>query len=67
MLGVSFLPGDDHVYQQAPYEDIDEEEYQRLLAEIPENIDWSLLSVYENSDQTEGAKELACVAGQCEL
>ncbi len=67
MCGVSFLPDEDHVYQQAPYTEISEERYQELVAEMPEEIDWDLLSAYEQSDKTEGHKELACVAGSCEL
>lgn len=67
MVGVSFLPYDDHVYEQAPYEEITEDQYDSLLAEMPQQIDWSLLMHLENSDQTTGSQELACVAGQCEV
>jgi ribonucleoside-triphosphate reductase len=67
MLGVSFMPDQDHVYQQAPYESITQEQYDKLLAELPEDIDWTILAEFEKSDQTEGAKELACVAGSCEV
>jgi ribonucleoside-diphosphate reductase alpha chain len=65
--GISFLPFDDHVYPQAPYQAIDKERYEALVAKMPEHIDWSLLSVYETEDTTSGAQELACVSGQCEL
>lgn len=65
--GLSFLPYDDHVYQQAPYEAISAEEYDQLIDEVPATIDWSLLSVYEAEDQTTGVRELACVAGSCEV
>jgi ribonucleoside-triphosphate reductase len=67
MSGVSFLPTSEHTYQQAPYQEIDEDEYNRLVAEMPEEIDWSLLEHLEKEDQTEGMKELACVAGACEI
>jgi ribonucleoside-triphosphate reductase len=67
MSGVSFLPVSDHTYQQAPYQEIDEDEYNRLVAEMPTEIDWSLLEHLETEDQTEGTKELACVAGACEI
>jgi ribonucleoside-triphosphate reductase len=67
MSGVSFLPTDDHTYKQAPYQEIDEDEYNTLVAEMPKEIDWSLLEHLEKEDQTEGTKELACVAGACEI
>jgi ribonucleoside-diphosphate reductase alpha chain len=66
MSGVSFLPHSDHVYKQAPFEEIDELEYHRLLAEMPV-VDWSVLGEYENTDTTTGTRELACVAGLCEI
>ena len=31
--GISLLPYSDHVYQQAPYEEIDEEKYNEAIAE----------------------------------
>jgi len=67
MSGVSFLPFSEHVYKQAPYQDIDETTYEAELKNMPKNVDWSALSLYEQSDMTEGAQELACVAGACEI
>jgi ribonucleoside-diphosphate reductase alpha chain len=67
MSGVSFLPFSEHVYKQAPYQDCDEETYIKELDNMPKNVDWSALSLYEKSDMTEGAQELACVAGACEI
>lgn len=67
MSGVSFLPFSEHVYKQAPYQDIDKESYEAELKAMPVNVDWSGLSAYETSDMTEGAQELACVAGGCEI
>ena len=64
--GLSFLPRSKHVYQLAPYEDIDEKTYNRLKKSIPA-IDFSRITVYEKDDRTEGAKELACVGGVCEV
>lgn len=64
--GVSFMPYDDHVYPQAPWEVLDEDTYNELLSEIPD-IDWSALSRYEEDDFTTGSQELACVGGVCEL
>lgn len=64
--GLSFLPRVDHSYALAPYEEISEEKYYELLAKMPE-IDFSEIVVYEKEDSTQGAKELACVAGVCEV
>jgi ribonucleoside-diphosphate reductase alpha chain len=67
MSGVSFLPFSDHTYQQAPYQDCDEATYEALLAKMPKNVDWVKLAEYENTDLTEGAQMLSCVAGGCEI
>ena len=67
MSGVSFLPYSEHVYKQAPYQDIDKKTYEAELKTMPKEVDWALLSQYENSDMTEGAQELACTAGGCEI
>ncbi len=67
MSGVSFLPFSDHVYKQAPYQDITEEEYKEFLTKMPEEVNWSLLEHYEKVDATTGTQTLACVAGSCEL
>ncbi len=64
--GLSFLPRSDHVYQLAPYEAITKEEYERRSKAIGK-IDFSKLSQYEATDNTVGAKELACVSGVCEI
>ena len=65
--GISLLPTSDHIYQQAPYEDIDEEEYDRLVAAMPKDINWENLSQFEEEDNTTGSQELACVGGACEI
>ena len=62
--GVSFLPYSEHTYQQAPYEPIDIETYEKLKEEFPETIDWN---ISENSDMTEGSQQLACTGNNCEL
>ncbi|HEX8994237.1 MAG TPA: ATP cone domain-containing protein [Candidatus Paceibacterota bacterium] len=64
--GLSFLPRNDYVYRLAPYEEIDEQRYMQLASQFPE-IDFARLVIYEQADQTTGAKELACVAGVCEI
>jgi ribonucleoside-triphosphate reductase len=66
LSGVSFLPFDPTEYPQAPYQTIDKEQYEKLVAEMPK-LDWSKLSDYEKDDQTTGSQELACVAGVCEI
>jgi ribonucleoside-diphosphate reductase alpha chain len=65
--GVAFLPDSDHVYQQAPYEDLTEEQYNDMVQDMPEYIPWEDLSWYELFDQTVGSQTLACTAdGGCE-
>jgi len=65
--GISFLPRTDHVYQQAPYEAVDEKTYKNLLKQMPKEIDWDKLGEFEKEDTTTGTQELACVAGGCEI
>lgn len=64
--GLSFLPRDNHVYQLAPYEIIDEKKYNELSKRL-EHIDFSKILTYEKKDETEVKKEMACVAGVCEI
>jgi ribonucleoside-triphosphate reductase len=64
MSGVSVLPADDHVYKQAPYQEITEEEFNN--APIYE-IDWSKLSEFEKEDTTKGTQTLACTGNYCEI
>lgn len=64
--GVSFLPYDGGKYEQAPYEEINKEQYEKLLAKFPK-IDYTMLSKYELEDTTEGAKTFACVGDKCEF
>jgi len=68
IVGVSFLPYDDHGYQLAPYEEIDEEEYERLLSIFPK-LDFSKLGYIEKDtgDTTEVSKAYACTGDKCEL
>jgi len=66
--GVSFLPHSDHTYQQAPYQDIEADDYaewQQAYGGL--EIDWQALSEYEREDNTSGSRELACTAGVCEV
>ena len=65
MSGISFLPHTDHIYQDAPYEEIDEEKFKKLSKELPKDIDWTELN--EDIDYTTSSQELACTAGGCEI
>ena len=65
--GISLLPVSDHVYQQAPYEDITAEKYEELLAAMPVDVKWEDLEHFEKEDNTTGSQELACVGGACEI
>ena len=65
--GISFLPFSEHTYQQAPYQDVEKEEYKKFLTKMPKNVDWSLLQEFEKEDTTSGGRELACTAGVCEV
>ena len=65
--GVSFLPFSDHTYAQAPYQPCSKEQYDEALQKMPKEIYWAGLSVYENSDMTEGTQTLACMGGNCDL
>jgi ribonucleoside-triphosphate reductase (thioredoxin) len=62
--GVSLLPHSDHVYKQAPYQEITKEEYEAFVDSFP-LIDWGNLK--EEEDTTTGTQELSCTAGVCEV
>lgn len=65
--GVAFLPYSDHIYKQAPYEDLTKQQYDDLVAIMPKELPWEDLSWYELFDQTVGTQSLACTAdGGCE-
>ncbi len=68
MSGVSFLPYSDHVYKQAPYEEITANVYNVMMSKQPGEFDMAEeLADYENEDHTTGGRELACTAGACEI
>ena len=67
MSGVSFLPHSDHVYQQAPYQECTEQEYDAMLSRMRSRIDWSKLRDYEKSDTTSGSQTMACSGDSCEI
>ena len=63
--GISFLPWDGGSYKQAPYEEINAASYEELKAKMPTTIDWG--EFLEDTDNVEGAQQLACSAGVCEI
>ncbi|MEX0933420.1 MAG: ATP cone domain-containing protein [Candidatus Paceibacterota bacterium] len=63
--GLSFLPRSNHVYQLAPYEECDKKTFEALSKRF-EGVDFSKIVTYEQTDETKGAKELACSSGVCE-
>ena len=66
--GISFLPHSDHSYKQAPYQEVTKEEYDTLVAKMPNEIRWEDLSFYETEDGTSINATLACSSdGNCEL
>jgi len=65
--GVSFLPFSDHTYQQAPYQDIEADDYLEWNGRVPSALDWTKFSNYEKEDNTSGSRELACTADACEV
>jgi ribonucleoside-diphosphate reductase alpha chain len=56
---------DGGTYRQAPYESMTEFEYHDMVANMPLGIDWDKL--VEGTDNVEGAQQLACTAGVCEI
>tara|TARA_R110000737_G_scaffold204176_3_gene223057 strand:+ start:2010 stop:3869 length:1860 start_codon:yes stop_codon:yes gene_type:complete len=66
VCGVTFLPREDgsHSYVQAPYEEVDEKQWEELSKGVP-SIDYSKYIEYD--DNTTSSQELACTAGVCEI
>ena len=66
--GLTFFPKMEHdnLYEWTPFQEIQQDEYEALAEKFP-SIDYEQLSNYEKSDQGDGAKELACAGGACEL
>ena len=67
MSGVSFLPYSDFVYEQAPYQECTEKEYNDMLKQMPKKISWDGLVKYESEDTTKSSQEIACSGGTCEV
>ena len=62
--GISVLPYDGGSYIQAPFEDCDEETYERLASKL-HSINLDL--VREDQDNTDLQGEVACSGGACEI
>ncbi len=62
--GLSFFPLDDHIYPQAPYEEISEEAYRSAVAKFPKELKFEIV---EQFDVTTASQEPACTGGQCDL
>lgn len=65
--GMSFFPHSDHVYQQAPYQEITQAQYEEMAAKMPKKVDWTKLAKYEKTDQTISSQSYACTADSCEI
>ena len=63
--GVSFLPYSDHVYRQAPYEEVDDDALRELERRMPSGMDWKTL--VEDDDETTSSQEFACTGGSCDV
>ncbi len=62
--GLSVLPFDTGNYKQAPFEDITEEQFNKLEKSL-KSID--LTGVYETDDETDHKAEAACAGGACQI
>jgi ribonucleoside-diphosphate reductase alpha chain len=62
--GLSVLPFDNGNYKQAPFEDITQEEFEKLEKNLK---DLDLSHVYEPDDLTELQAEAACTGGACAI
>ena len=62
--GLSVLPYNGGTYIQAPFEDIDEETYDKLMIALTK-VDLS--EITETEDETDLKGELACAGGSCEI
>ena len=64
--GISFLPAsdEDHIYEQAPYQDLTKPQYTQMKKGMPEEINFKF---EEDYDSTTASQEMACVAGVCEI
>ena len=62
--GLSVLPYDGGTYVQAPFEEITESDYNKLISSLS-NV--NLNNVLEENDNTDLSGEVACAGGACEI
>ena len=67
MSGVSFLPFNEHTYQQAPYQECTQDEFYNMVDKSPVKIDWTKLAELEHADNTSGMQTMACTGDVCEM
>ena len=67
MSGVSFLPYNEHTYQQAPYQECGKSDYEEMLKLMPAKIDWAKLAEFEKEDGTKSSQTFACTGDVCEI
>jgi len=67
MSGVSFLPFNEHTYQQAPYQECTQEGYYEMMDMSPPKVDWAMFDNYEVEDNTSGTQTMACSGDVCEM
>ena len=65
--GLSFLPHSDHVYRQAPYQEVTLMEYAHAAVAMPKGVDWSELALFEQEDHTKSSQMFACSGDSCEI
>ena len=64
---MSFLPHIGHLYQQAPYQDCNKNDYKILKSIMPKRINWAKLSSFEAEDTTKSSQTFACTGEVCEI
>ena len=62
--GLSVLPYDGGSYKQAPFEEIEEATYEKMMESLK---DVDLTKILEEDDYTTVAQEVACAGGACEI
>jgi len=67
MSGVSFLPFNEHTYQQAPYQECTKEQFYDMCDVSPVKLDWKAFGDYEQEDNTSGMQTMACSGDVCEM
>jgi ribonucleoside-diphosphate reductase alpha chain len=64
--GIAFYPYDDAIYPLTPYQAISEQEYNQRFENMPTEIDWSRIVLYEDEDETTLSGQLACTGPGCD-